>query len=137
MARTLVALKSRSRNDKSEVRRFKKMVSHFTETITYFHKLHNLSPFPNPPSLHHLLMILLIISRSSPRRSFLINNTIMPRLRLLLKLIHRRDRHHISAHDMLANIPRQLLGVVLSMLAVADVEDRVQLLESESLGLRK
>jgi hypothetical protein len=92
---------------------------------------------PKNVSLHHLLMILLIVSRSSPRRRFLISDTIMPRLRLLLELIHRRDRHHIPAHDMLANIPRQFLGVVLSVLAVADVEDRVQLLESESLGLRE
>jgi hypothetical protein len=79
----------------------------------------------------------------NPRRSNLsssglhlrVNHTVVSRLRLLRELIHWGDRHHVASHNVLANIPRQLLGVVLRVLSVANVEDSVQLLQSEGFCL--
>lgn len=90
-------------------------------------------------------MVLLVIPRSRLRRRFevhtgvsilsLVNHTVVSSLRLVLKLVHGSNGHHIPAHDVLADVPRQFLSVVLGVLAVADVEDSVELFERESLGL--
>jgi hypothetical protein len=89
-------------------------------------------------ALHlQMVVILLIIRRRRPHPILRINNTIMPRLLLVLKLIHRRDRHYISAHDVLANVPWQFLRVVLGVVAIADVEHGVEFFERERFGLRQ
>lgn len=64
-------------------------------------------------------------------------DAIVPCLRLLLELVHWRHGHHVPAHDLLAEVPGQLLGVVLGMLPVADVEHSVQFFKRKSLGLGK
>lgn len=84
-----------------------------------------------------MVVVLLVIRRRRPRSSLLIRNTVVSRLRLVLKLVHRRDGHHIAAHDVLADIPRQFLSVVLGVVAVADVEHGVELFERERFGLRQ
>lgn len=82
-----------------------------------------------------MVVVLLVIRGRRPRSSLLINHTVVSRLRLVLELVHRRDGHHVAAHDVLADVPGQFLGVVLGVVAVADVEDGVELFERESFGL--
>jgi len=92
-----------------------------------------------------MIVVLLVVHRSCPRsvlrfrhtRLSRINHTSVSRLGLVLKLVHRRDGHYVSAHNVLADVPRQFLGVVLGVIAVADVEDCVELFECESFRLRQ
>ena len=76
-------------------------------------------------------------SLSSPSLHLGLHHAVVSRLRLLRELVHRRNRHHVPSHDVLADVPRQLLSVVLGMLPIANVEDGVELLKRERLGLRK
>lgn len=52
----------------------------------------------------------------------------------LIQRLHGRD---ILPKNMLLHVPRQLLGIVLRKLSIADIEDTVQLFESEVLCLRQ
>jgi hypothetical protein len=63
-----------------------------------------------------------------------VDHAVVSRLWLLGELVHGRNWRHVLPHDVLANIPRQLLGVVLGVFPVADVEYGIQLLQSERLG---
>jgi hypothetical protein len=72
---------------------------------------------------------------SSPSLHLGVDHTVVSRLRLLAELIHRCDGHHVASHNVLADVPRQLLGVVLAVLPVANVEDSVQFLQGERFGL--
>lgn len=100
-----------------------------------------LYPVPRPHihslrTIHlEMVVVLLVIRRRRPRSSLLISNTIVSRLRLVLELVHRRNGHHIAAHNVLAHVPGQFLRVVLGVVAVADVEHGVELFEREGFGL--
>lgn len=82
-----------------------------------------------------MVVVLLVIRGGRPRIRLLINHTVVSSLGLVLELVHRRDGHYIFAQNVLADVPGQFLGVVLGVVTVADIEDGVELLERESLGL--
>jgi len=72
-----------------------------------------------------MVVVLLVIHRRSHHASLLIDHTVVSRLRLVFELVHRRDGRHVLAHDVLADVPGEFLGVVLGVIAVADIEDGV------------
>lgn len=82
-----------------------------------------------------MVVVLLVIRRRRPWGGLLINHTVVSSLGLVLELVHRRDGHYIFAQNVLAGVPGEFLGVVLGVIAVADVEDGIELFERESLGL--
>lgn len=64
-----------------------------------------------------------------------LGHTILSRLCLLRELVHGCNGHHIPPHDVLADIPRQLLRVISGVFSIANIEDGVQFLECKSFRL--
>ena len=67
-------------------------------------------------------------------REFLVASCSRAALLSFVHLSERLERDDILPHDILLHIPRQLLGIVLENLLVADVEDNVKFFQGQVLG---